>query len=418
MKKLLAYSICALNVLFMSTYYSISKGALAHIDAVMFACLQMLVVVPVALAMLVAARAHLSWKIVRRGVLLGCCVCLVLVCLSVALSYSSATETAFFPCLNGIFAALLTWLLVRQRVAVGTWAAALLALVGMALLVNTPLSAAHWRGNLIALMASLAFTVYIFLVDRFLALPESRPSHAGVWAILGTQLLSMAAGGGLVALLFGNWGGVHPTTGDLWALGLIGLNVLIPVVVFAFVQRYVPPATVAFLSILEPLLAAGVAYLYLGERFPPQLYLGGSIVFAGVLLQSACGLEQTNTWFSRVHLRRRRGSFSSRTQTGPFPGTWARADTPGLYPPGTHETPSSSVPVDRQESPGRVAEGHPASTGAVGAGSGVWVRISDAPLLERWEWTESVPCSVRGEPGEQHTVTTEQQALAEQRGGD
>ena len=129
-----------MNVVLFRTYYAVSKEALQRIDPVVFACAEMLLLLPVALALVLFMRSDLTREVWTRGSLLGSFFCGVLVLLAVTLKHTSATATAFSPCLNGMLAALFSWLVLRRTISNVTWAAALLAVLGMLLMMaDSPL---------------------------------------------------------------------------------------------------------------------------------------------------------------------------------------------------------------------------------------------------------------------------------------
>ena len=259
-----------------------------HINPTIFACGTMLLVFPVALLLCVRGRKDITREVLIRGSLLGGCLCAVTLLLTVALHYTSATATAFFPCLNGLLAALFTRLILRRSVPRLTWCAAALALLGMGLMTaSTTFSLDEWRGTLLALLGSVTYTGYIFLFDRLLVgYQTDRPT--GFWPVLGVQLLTMAAGGMVILLLFGDWTALHPEPRDLLALLYDGVFImLLPLLLAARLQRYVDPTSVAFIYMLEPVLGALVAFLYLHETFPLSMYVGQGLVLSGVLFQTA-----------------------------------------------------------------------------------------------------------------------------------
>jgi drug/metabolite transporter (DMT)-like permease len=150
---------------------------------------------PVALILCLLVRKDITREELIRGSLLGGCLCAVNLLLTVTLQYTSATATAFFPCLNGLLATLFTRLTLLRHVPRLTWCAATLALLGMGLMTaSTTISLDEWRGTLLALLGSLTYTGYIFLFDRLLVGYQT-DRLSGFWPILGIQLLTMAAGG-------------------------------------------------------------------------------------------------------------------------------------------------------------------------------------------------------------------------------
>jgi len=286
--KYLAYSSFLFIVLCFGTYYAVTKEALGRIHPTLFACGTMLLLLPAALMLCLLVRKDITREVLIRGSLLGGCLCAVTLLLTVALEYTSATATAFFPCLNGLLATLFTRLILRRPVPRLTSGAAVLALLGMGLMTaSTTISLDEWRGTLLALLGSLTYTGYIFLFDHLLVgFQTDRPT--GFWPVLGIQLLTMAAGGLVILLLFGDWQSLHPEPKDLLALLYVGVFILLlPLLLAACLQRYVDPNSVAFIYTLEPVLGALVAFLYLHETFPLTMYVGQGLVLCGVLVQTA-----------------------------------------------------------------------------------------------------------------------------------
>ncbi len=287
--KTIAYSSFFFNVLLFATYYAASKDALFRIDPVMFAGFELIVLLPVALGIVWLWRKQLSKNVITRGVLLGSCLGGVFFSLAVALKYTTATETAFFPCLNGIFAAIVSWAVLRQRVSLWTWGAALLAMLGMALMIGAPLHTTEWRGDVAAFLGGMTYTGYIFLVDALLVdhSPDGSAQLA-LWPVLGVQLLTLCALALVCIFLFGNWQAVRPQMPkDLWAVLWVGMTVLLPTITSPFMQKYVDPTTIAFIYILEPLISAVVAFLYLGEVLSLHSYIGAGLVLVAALSQTA-----------------------------------------------------------------------------------------------------------------------------------
>src|SRR5215467_13322442 len=190
--KTIAYGSFFLNVILFATYYAASKDALGRIDPVMFSGFELLVLLPVALGVVLVTWKQLNKEAITRGLLLGSCLGAVFFSLALALKYTTATETAFFPCLNGIFAALFSWAVLRQRVSTWTWFAATLALVGMGLMIGSPLHIGEWRGDVGAFLGAMIYTGYIFLVDSTLVQPApGEQKKVALWPVLGIQLSTL-----------------------------------------------------------------------------------------------------------------------------------------------------------------------------------------------------------------------------------
>jgi uncharacterized membrane protein len=199
----------------------------------------------------------------------------------VALKYTSATSTAFFPSLNGLLAAAYAWIFLRQPIHKVTWFSGVISVVGAVLLIAN-LGMGGLRGSLIAFIGGLFCTLYVFLADH-----EQRDK--AYWPLFGVELLTMAAWACLIALLFGNWQAVHPALfKDTWIILYISLGTtFLPTLITVLLQKYIKPLTVSFIYILEPVLGALVAYIYLRETMPIYGYIGGALIVLGTII---------NTW--------------------------------------------------------------------------------------------------------------------------
>lgn len=204
-----------------------------------------------------------------------------------SLKYNTATSTAFFPSLNGFLAALLAWLFLRQPVSKATWFAGPLSVAGALLIVtSSPLGAV--RGAVIAFSGSLFCTFYVFLADH-----EQHEDRMR-WPLLGIELLTMAAWACLIALVFGDWNAVHPALPkDIGVILYIGMAcTFLPTLITVLVQKQISPITVAFIYIVEPVLAAIVAFFYLHETLPLIGYIGGGLVVAAACLYTLGNVKQ------------------------------------------------------------------------------------------------------------------------------
>ena len=95
-----------LNTFLFATYYSVSKEALVRIEPIIFSFFEMVTLLPAGICILILTRKDVSKALVKRGVLIGSLLCLALFTIAIALKYTSATSTAFFPSINGLLAAL------------------------------------------------------------------------------------------------------------------------------------------------------------------------------------------------------------------------------------------------------------------------------------------------------------------------
>src|SRR6266487_3724630 len=285
--KVVACLLFLLNTFLFATYYSVSKEALGRIEPIVFSFCEMVTLLPAAVCILVITRKDLNKTVIKRGVLLGSWLCLALFTIAIALKYTTATSTAFFPSLNGLLAAFIAWLIFQQPIGKVTWFAGLISVVGTVLLITNS-SMGGWRGMLIAFLGGLFFTCYVFLADH------QQQEDVAAWPLFGVELLTMAGWAMLIALLFGDWHAVHPSLPkDIWVILYIAvMTTFLPTMITVLAQKYISPVTVSFIYILEPILGAVVANLYMHEMLPLQGYFGGCLVVVGTII---------HTWSVSLH---------------------------------------------------------------------------------------------------------------------
>ncbi len=310
------------NTLCFATYYAVAKEALDRIDPIIFTYFEMMTLAPVAIIIIICSWRFMTREVVKRGILIGSSLCLALFTIAIALKYTTATSVAFFPALNGFLAAIFAWLFLRQPIRKATWFAGLLSLIGVVMLVMNS-SMGGWRGSVIAFLGGLFFTGYVFVSDSEQHTEGSHGSHSSHthWSLFGIELLTMAVWANLVVLLFGDWHAVHPSLPkDVWVvLFVAAICTFLPTLIAVLMQRYISPVTVSFIYILEPVLGAFVANLYLQETLPIAGYIGGALVVLGAIahtwgtavapsteqpgqyMESSGGLEILPIWDVHAH---------------------------------------------------------------------------------------------------------------------
>ncbi|WP_220196884.1 DMT family transporter [Ktedonospora formicarum] len=266
-----------------ASFFPFAKPVLDRMNSSIFVAIQMAWLVPPAL--LLWSRRHITRIVILRGMALGSCMGVGLLCLTLAMAFTSITETALFSCMNGILVVLVSWLVFRQRVQRLTWCACLFSIAGILLLLS--ISEMHWQGDLLAFFGGLLLTGYSFLVEKCcLPSPDRHPLSRR--AVLGIECLTMAGEMLLYALLFGNWQSlqfVYPS--DLFTFTYISLvTTFAPMVTMIVMRHYVNGVTLTFLSTIEPIAGAIVAFFFVHERFPPLAYLGAAFAVGSTLLQA------------------------------------------------------------------------------------------------------------------------------------
>ena len=192
-------------------------------------------------------------------------------------SPTASSEAGFITGMYIVFVPLLG-LFLRRRVSPVVWLSAILAFSGLALITMGPGGFASIQPSDVLLVVGAVFwAVHILLIDRYVA--RMRPISFVSIQFLICGVLSLA-----VALIFETIT-LEGLYGGLWML-LYG-GILASGVAYTFQtlgQRYIEPALAAIILSLESLFAAISEAAFLGETMTPQKYLGGAIIFVGIIL--------------------------------------------------------------------------------------------------------------------------------------
>lgn len=239
-----------------------------------------------AVLMAPVALGRESWSgLPRRELLLsvlsGAFLGLHFVCYFEALNRTSIASAVVLVDTEVLFVALASVLILRKRLRPRAWLAVLTAFGGGALVALADRSGGTGAltGDLIALAGAVCVSVYTMLG----AVCRERLTTA-----VYTTLVYLAASGTLlgIALASGTpllgYGPVNLLTG----LGLAVFCTLLGHSVFSWGLKYLPPAFISTVKLLEPVFSALYGFFLFEERPGGTVILGGALILAGIGLYS------------------------------------------------------------------------------------------------------------------------------------
>jgi drug/metabolite transporter (DMT)-like permease len=265
-----------LTAFFWGVTFSVVKEAVARVDVFVFLT-QRFVAAFVLLAALAAVRGgRLDAGALRGGGAMGLALFLSYAFQTLALRFTSASNTGFLTGLSVVLVPVLGAALLRQRVAPALWRAVGLAGVGLFLLTTN----GSWQvnaGDVLAAACAVCVASHLLLTGRYAGCSD-------VWWLTAVQIGVIAACSAAVAVATGQdllvW---HPFL--LWPLVVTVLFAT----VFAFLvqtaaQRSLSPTHTALIFCMEPVFAAAWAAFALGERLGPVGYAGAGLILIAMLL--------------------------------------------------------------------------------------------------------------------------------------
>jgi drug/metabolite transporter (DMT)-like permease len=190
----------------------------------------------------------------------------------VALNHSTVANVLFLQAVSPIAAALLAWIVLRERITRRAAAAMAIALLGVGLMVGGPGSGGT-LGVGFSLLMTLAFAGSIVITRH-------RRDVSMTPAICLSQLLVVLA----VAPF------AHPGTvgaRDLVLLVLLGVGQMgLGLVLFTMGARLIVASEVALITLLEVVLGPFWAWVAVQETPDAMTIVGGAVVTAAVILQT------------------------------------------------------------------------------------------------------------------------------------
>lgn len=209
------------------------------------------------------------------GILVGVGFAIGSTCFIVALGYTTVANILLIQAGVPLLAALLAWLLFREKVGPATWAAIAAVIAGVGIMVSESIGGAVSPvGDGLAVLIAISFASSTVVTRRF--------AHVRMTPAV---CLGAVIAGTLAAFQADTLAVSTPDMGWLFALGTVNLG--LGLACFAFGARLVPAALAALLGTLEPVLGPVWVWLVHGEVPSTRTIVGGAVVFAALLTHLA-----------------------------------------------------------------------------------------------------------------------------------
>ncbi len=214
-----------------------------------------------------------------RGVVCGVVLGVGLVGYSLALLWTTVANALFVVGSTPVFAALLGWLFLKERV---SWVTALCiagALAGIGIMVVDGIGGGRLAGNLAALLAAVTGASAAVLW-RSMPDVDMMPSNT-LAGVVAAAICALAVAGDLAI-----------SARDFWLLALAGtFQAALGMGFVAMGARYLAAAKVSLVWLLEIVLGPVWVWLVISEQPSMPTLIGGLVVLLAVLIQGANDLK-------------------------------------------------------------------------------------------------------------------------------
>ncbi|MGI9415776.1 MAG: DMT family transporter [Hyphomicrobiales bacterium] len=219
-----------------------------------------------------------------QGVAVTACYTVGSVSFLLALHHTSIANLVFMLAAVPLIAALLSLVILRERIPLSTWIAVSAVVLGVVIIVRDGIVRGHGPGDILALIAATSVALAVVLTRKSNKNFSTAPGIAGLFSAI-------------VALSFAD---TVSLAGEQWAwIALNGLFVApLAFAALALAPRYMPAPEVGMFHLLETVLAPIWIWLMIGEAPTMAGLTGGAIVIVSLTAHSLYLLrksKQTST---------------------------------------------------------------------------------------------------------------------------
>lgn len=256
--------------------FVVVKGGLEDSPPILFVAIRFVIATLILLPFVAGQLRSMSKISFRGGLVIGILLFLGFVSQTVGLQYTTASKSGFITGLLVVFTPIFQIVIERKPPKAGNILGVALVTVGLYFL-TTPTGSEFNLGDGLTLICAAVFGLYIVFLDLY-------SKTANVWHMNFMQFAVTAVGATLTALLFEHIS-VHLTSGFLGAIAYLALlATLYTLTVQVRYQKDTTPTRAAIIFSVEPVFAAGFAYLFLGEVLDVKGVLGGGLVVGGLIV--------------------------------------------------------------------------------------------------------------------------------------
>ncbi|NRQ13392.1 DMT family transporter [Ensifer sesbaniae] len=205
------------------------------------------------------------------GVAVGLCFTIASTSFIIAISYTTIANVVLLGAGVPLFAALMSWVLFRERVSRFTWGAITAVIVGVAIMVSESLTGSVSPiGDALALLIPVVFALATVITRRY---PHVRMTPATCFGCFAASAIAASQSSGLAV-----------TSSELALLFVFGaFNLGLGMALFVTGARLVPSALAALLGTAETVLGPAWVAIIHGEVPSGRTIVGGTFIFLALL---------------------------------------------------------------------------------------------------------------------------------------
>lgn len=200
-----------------------------------------------------------------------------------AIQATTIANAVFLFTASPFIAAILGLVLLGERVRPETWAAMVVGVAGIFVMVREGLETGALAGNIAALLSALGFATFTVTL-RWRRVVDTMPSVilGGVFSLITGAVVAGWLGQPLAV----------PMSDALWALAMGAGTLTGGMILYSLGGKVIPAAEMALLSNIEVVLSPIIVWAVLGETASTNTFIGGAVLLAAVTVNGLIGARR------------------------------------------------------------------------------------------------------------------------------
>jgi drug/metabolite transporter (DMT)-like permease len=254
--------------------FPITRVVLREMTAAQFLAVRFAIAALVMLAVFHRAVRSLPRRVLVHGLLLGVLYGVAQLVQTVGLETTPASISGFITGLYVVLTPICAAILLRTPIGLRVWVGAAMATVGLGVLALQDLSLGF--GEIVTLISALLYALHIV--------------GLGAWSTarqaLGLSVVQIAACAVVSVIAAAPGGYTLPASGWTWVaiIYMALISGALAMFVQSWAQAHLAPSRAAIIMSTEPVWAATLAVIFIGEALTWRIVVGGSIMLAAMLL--------------------------------------------------------------------------------------------------------------------------------------
>ena len=202
------------------------------------------------------------------GIAMGLCFGISMIAFINALAFTTVAAVLVFQAAAPLFAAVLAWIVLRERVSPRKMIAIAISMAGVGLIVASAGDVGRLWGNVIAAIMGITYSATVVLARMRPDVPTTQATLIGIL---------------LVAIVNAPAANLHVGGYDLVLLAVFGFFQMgLALIMFTTGVRLIPAADAGLISVLESVLGPLWVWLIFAETPGTATLIGGAVVMAAV----------------------------------------------------------------------------------------------------------------------------------------